>query len=102
MIQKNTEQLILDFSDRFGENNISISIERRLIDKSANTYVLWFIANSTIWNTTGESYTLDKAIGELTRNVMKITKPNNSNRRILIENHPYEGMENIVEYRETK
>jgi|GEM_PF-4262994 len=116
MVKKNTEQLILDFIDRFSPvDGVNVSYEKR---KIIDTHVLiWFKLTAEIHNENlpdydannpvktivqGESYTLDKALAELTKNAMFYKKPNTTIRRVHLENHSYEGMENIVEYKTTK
>lgn len=108
MVKKNTEQLVLDFVDRFNPiNGLNIGYDKRQIDETH--ILLWFKVTAEIYNensesvvVAGESYTLDKALTELTKNAMFHKKPDTSIRRIHIENHPYDGMENIVQYKSSK
>jgi hypothetical protein len=96
-----------DFTEKYNSSSIDVEIQKRKID--LKHFLLWFIATSTIPIGTdekeriqihGESYTLNNAIGELTKVANTYTKPKIWPRRIKSSLEGYETMDNIVYYKE--
>jgi hypothetical protein len=107
MTTKTTEELIVDFVDRFDAFDIAIEVEKRQID-GIHT-MLWFIITAMITKeghyesyipVQGESYTLDNAIGEIIRVATTYQKPNMWPRRIKVELPGYETLDNVFVYKE--
>lgn len=108
MKHKSTEELLLDFFDRFEACDFALEIDKREINKDDNLFVLWFKVQAKIYLPEyslqqvvyGESYTFDKAIGQMSQNAMQLRKPKIWPRRELVVEHQFSDMENIVKYNE--
>jgi len=109
MINKTTEELILDFCERYDAFDFSVEIDRRKIDDDHS--LLWFIVTAEITKENlehgfehfipvrGESYTLDNAIGQIVQNATSYKKPNMWPRRQKATLPDFDGM-NIVSYKQ--
>ena len=107
---KTTEELILDFIERYDAFDFKIEIEHRDIDGIYK--MLWFTVTAEITNNDpkhqyehyipvkGESYTLDNAIGELNSNARSYKAPKMWPKRIKVNLKDFQDIDNVVMYKE--